>query len=140
VQASFALGGCEDHGRSGANFYQQVEPTVSGCTYSANRSGSIQASVSIGLFESSAKAQEGLKQYGDLESYKKLLKPGDTIESDEVAGLPAVFQIVRGVANMFVVKRNMIIAAGVNRVWSDGKKTPDRARSRALLAAALAKL
>jgi hypothetical protein len=41
---------------------------------------------------------------------------------------------------MYVVKGNMIVSAGVNRVWSDGKIEPDRARSRSLLAAAVGKL
>ena len=117
-----------------------VQPKGSVCTYSAKRSPNTAASVVIRVFESATKAQEGLKLYGDLESYKKVLKPGDTIESDRVAGIPAVFQMVRGTANMFVVKGNMIVSAGVNRVWSDGKTEPDRERSRSLLAAAVAKL
>jgi hypothetical protein len=123
-------------------FSKTVQPKGSVCVYAAKRSPNTTADVNIMLFESAAKAQEVLKQLSDLESYKKLklLKPGDTIESDKVAGMPAVFQLVQGVARMFVVKGNMIIAAGVNRVWSDGKMQPDRARSRLLLAAAVGKL
>jgi len=117
-----------------------VQPKDSQCTYAAKRSPNTTAIVGISLFDSAAKAQERLKLLGNLESYKKLLKPGDTIEADRVAGIPAVFQSVHGRATMFVVKGNMVVAAGVIRVWSDGRMEPDRARSRSLLAAAVGKL
>ena len=119
---------------------KSVQPNSSGCVYAAKRSPNTTADVSIALFDSAAKAQEGLKRLGDLENYKKVLKPGDTIEPDRVAGMPAVFQVLHGPAHMYVVKGNMIVSAGVNRVWSDGKIEPDRARSRSLLEAAVGKL
>ena len=119
-----------------------VQAKGSVCIYGAKRQVNTSANVRILLFESTTEAQNGLKRYGDLESYKKqgVLKPGDTIEPDKVAGMPAVFQIVGGAASMYVVKGSMIIAAGVNRVSSDGKVEPNRERSRSLLAAAVGKL
>ena len=117
-----------------------ANPNDSQCTYAAKRSPNTTAIVGISRFDSAAKAQERLKLLGDLESYKKLLKPGDTIEPDRVAGMPAVFQSIHGRATMFIVKGSMVVSAGVVRVWSDGKMEPDRVRSRSLLAAAVGKL
>ena len=117
-----------------------ANPDASQCTYAAKRSPNTTAIVGISRFDSAAKAQERLNLLGDLESYKKLLKAGDTIEPDRVAGMSAVFQSIHGRATMFIVKGSMVVSAGVVRVWSDGKMEPDRARSRLLLAAAVGKL
>ncbi len=119
-----------------------VQPTGSVCVYGPKRRAGTSASVRIQAFESAAGAQEQLKRYGDVEGYRKrnLLKPGDKMESDKVAGMPALFQIVQGAASMYVVRGNLLVAAGVNRASSDGKIEPNRERSRSLLAAAIGKL
>ena len=110
------------------------------CIYSANRDGSTAASVTINILESASEAQKKLELVGDVNNYKTLLEPGDKIEPDRVAGMPAVFQIIHGSAYMHVVKGSLMITAAVNRVFSSGKKEPNRERSRSLLAAVLGKL
>ena len=106
---------------------------VSSCVYQqagAANTGNVQ----FNTYESAAAAQTGLKQYVDA-----MAKLGATIAADTAGRLPATFVTTqRGSGEMYVVKGNVLLGAGVATV-SGGKVVPLQDRSRALLAAAIAK-
>ena len=77
-----------------------------------------------------------MKKYVDA-----MVKLGAVTEADTAGRLPAtVVTTKRGSGEMYVVKGNMLLGAGVGTVSPAGKVMPLRDRSRALLAAALSKL
>jgi len=92
--------------------------------------------VQFNSYDSAAAAEAGLKKY--VEAMAKL---GATTEADTAARFPATFVTTkRGSGEMYVVKGNVLLGAGVATVSPDGTVVPLRDRSRALLAAALSKL
>lgn len=97
--------------------------------YQSNRAGN---SAVITVTTSGAGApQARMKSYGEA-----LVKGGGTAEPDTVAGLPALFTASKGgTVQMFVVKGDVLLGAGVH-MPKDGKAA-ERDHSRALAAAAL---
>ncbi len=109
---------------------------VSSCVYQQAGGLGNTGNVQVNTYDSAAAAKAGLKKYVDA-----MVKLGAMTEADMAGRLPATFVTTkRGSGEMYVVKGNVLVGAGVGTVSRDGKVTPLRDRSRALLAAALSKL
>jgi hypothetical protein len=125
-----------------APIFRQQPPTdrdgvrVSSCVYQQARGAGNTGNVQFNIYDSAAAAEAGLKKYVDA-----MVKLGATTEADTAGRVPATFVTTRrGSGEMYVVKGNVLLGAGVATVSPDGKVMPLRDRSRALLAAALSKL
>jgi hypothetical protein len=109
---------------------------VSSCVYQQAGGVGNTGNVQFNVYDSPVAAEAGLKKY--VEAVAKL---GAMTEADTAGRLPATFvTTTRGSGEMYVVKGNVLVGAGVGTVSQQGKVTPLRDRSRVLLAAALSKL
>lgn len=109
---------------------------VSSCVYQQASGAGSTGNVQFNTYASSAAAQAGLKAYVEA-----MVKLGATAQADTAAGLPATFvTTARGSGEMYVVKGNVLLGAGVGTLSAEHKTVPERDRSRDLLAAAVAGL